>query len=353
MSSEVHQSDSPVAQFISQVIEPQRHEMHQWKNTMKHQGILLEDAQKRRRVTPTKMGPSFLFVHRGRRIGGVDSRTTTLVSGQARDATQSVELGHEYLRASSVSTSAGRSFHVSQFDAADKYREQSGTPVTARPASERAKPVASLAVSSKEDLRREWSRSTEALAHLKSVNQLIHIEHYSPNLALRVYVVAEESVAAVARIPFYIAGDGRSSVRQLLKRERERRESSEYLRSRVLAVGQEHLAQMGVSLEQTLSEGEIRVLGTAPEAEAGGGFSVDVFADLSDDLKNLAIDAMWAFPGLTGTAVDIQTPSLDSAEGATVSNVVPTADISEFLYPAYGEPRRCGVRIIDQMIRRS
>ncbi len=327
--------------------------MHHWKNTLKHQGILLEDAQKRRRITPAKMGPSFLLVHRGRRIGGIDSRTTTLVSGQARDATQSVQLSHAYLRASSVSTSAGRSFHVSQYDAADKYRDQSGTPVTARPASERAKPVTSLAVSSKEDLRREWDRSTQALAHLKSVNQLIHIEQYSPNLALRIYVVAEETVAAVARVPFYIAGDGRSTVRQLLRKERERRESSEYLRSRVLAVGEEHLKQMGVTLEQTLSGGEIRVLRTAPEAEVGGGFSVDVFPDLSDDLKSLAIDAMWAFPGLTGTAVDILTPSLDSAEGATVSNVVPTADVSEFLYPAYGEPRRCGVSIIDHMIRRS
>jgi len=350
MHSDVNHPVSPVEQFISQIVEPQRNEMHLWKSTMKHQGILLEDAQKRRRITPTKMGPSFLLVHRGRTIGGIDSRTTTLVSGQARDATQSVEISHQYLQASGISTTTGRSFHVSQLDAAEKYREQSGARVTARPASERAKPVTSLAVSSAIELQREWERSAEAVSHLKSVSQLVQVESYTQDLALRVFVVGEEAVAAVLRVPFYLVGDGSSTVSQLLEAERTRRAACDYLGSRILPTQDEDLALMKLTMDEILTAGDIRILESAPEAAAGGGLSVDVFEELSDELKDLAIDAMWAFPGLTGTGVDIATPSLHSADGATVSNVVPTADIGEFLYPAYGEPRRCGVRIIDQML---
>lgn len=350
MPSDVNQPGSPIEHFISETIAPQRDQMHQWTNTKKHQGILLEDAAKRRRITPTKLGPSFVLVHAGHPIGGIDGRTTTLVSGIAREATQTSQMSHSYLRASQVPIKDGRTFHVSQIDAAESYRKQVGPRVTARPSAARAKPVTSLAVSSPEGLRREWERSSAALSQLKGVNQLLHVESYNPQLPLRIYVVGERAVAAVVQVPFHLIGDGSSSVLQLVEEERSRRNQCEYLSSRSISPEDELLAHMGLTLDEVIPADTIRVLDAAPEGEVGGGFSVDVFDDLSEDLKHMAIDAMWAFPGLTGTAVDIMAPALDGAEGATVSNVVPTADISEFLYPAYGEPRRCGVRIIDQMI---
>lgn len=351
MPSDVNYSASPTLQFITDVIEPRRDEIQLWRDVKKHQDILLEDAQKRRRTTAVKLGSGFLLKREGQRIGGLDAGVTTLVSGQALQSTQSLEVCHAHLRASQVPTVSGRSFHVSDRSSAEEYRRAQGSPLTVRPGTYLGKPVVSLRVSSAQELDREWERAGAALVRLKSARQQIYLENFSDDLSLRVFVVGEDVVAAVARMPFYLVGDGRASVHELVEAERKRRSACENLSQRFPVINADHLGSMGVTTDQVLDAGEVRTLPAEPHGAAGGGVNVDILNDLSDELKSLAIDAMWSFPGLNATAVDIRTPALDSAAGARVADVIPQANLSEFTYPAYGEPRRCGVWMIDHMIK--
>jgi len=351
MSNHVASAVSPIEQFITDVVEPKRSQMHVWKNTQSHEEILLEDAQKRRKTRPFKLGSNYLFTRKAEPVGGFDSGVTTLVSGQAQRATQSIELCRTYLQASNVPTLTGKSFDTSELAVAEQYFRDYSSSATVQPDIVGSTTILPLAVTTAEGLKSEWGRVQDALGDLKPADRRIHLQIYRPDLTVRMFVIREDVVAAVLRVPFYLIGDGESSVTQLVQRERETREECDYLGSRSLKVEDEQLSAMNLDWDDILPAGDVRVLPSSSEQELGGLISVDVLEQLHGRIRELAVDAMWAFPGLSVTAVDIMTPRLDSPEGAQVISVLPAASISDFLYPALGQPRRCGVRILDQMIR--
>lgn len=340
---------SPIEQFITTEVEPRRDQMNKVKHPKRHLSILLDDARKRRRTTPNKIGNGHMLVHKGRLIGGVEKGMTTLVSYQARRATQSLLATRKYLRASGVATVPGKVFHASQMHAAQSHWEKLGGAVTIRPASSGAKSGVTVGVTSAEGFQAAWEYAAEASKPLRTLSQQIQIEAYDPGLLVRLYVVGESAVAAVVRVPLYVVGDGRSTVQELLDQERRRHEECKYLASRFPTVDEDSLAGLGITLATVPTVGHIQFLVTSPANP--GGVTVDVLNQLAPDLVELATDAMWAFPGLTAAGVDIVTPNLDGAEGAAVANVDPAVGFDEFLYPTYGTYRRCGLAVLDHMIQ--
>lgn len=340
---------SPIEQFITAEVEPRRDRMNKVKYPKRHLNILLEDAKKRRRTTPNKIGNGHMLVHRGRLIGGVEKGMTTLVSYQSRRATQSLLAMRKYLRASGVPTVPGKVFHASQMHAAHSHWKSLGGAVTVRPASSGAKSGVTVGITSSEGFQTAWEYAAEASKPLRTLSQQIQIEAYDPGLLVRLYVVSESAVAAIVRVPLYVVGDGRSTVQELLEQERRRHEECKYLASRFPTVDRDSLAGLDITPDMVLTAGRIQPLVTSPASP--GGVTVDVLDQLAPDLVELATDAMWAFPGLTATGVDIVTPHLHSAEGAAVANVDPAVGFDEFLYPTYGTYRRCGLAVLDHMIR--
>ncbi len=139
----------------------------------------------------------------------------------------------------------------------------------------------------------------------------------------------------------------------LLDREVSRRKECAYLKARIPRLKEADLARVGVDRETLLAPGEIQQLTRGTEEHKGGSISVDVLDTMASELGALAVSATWAFPGLAAAAVDIVAPSLDSAEAGRVTAVLPGADITEFQYPAYGQPRRCSVPMLNHMLRAS
>lgn len=342
---------SPTEKFIAEEIQPRRDEMNTVARTRKHVSILLEDARKRRRITPSKVGATHLLTHKGRVIGGIeeDENVTTLVSQQAQRVTQSLLATRKYLRVSDVPTAPAKVFHASQLNTAEKHWEAFGSAVTVRPASSRAHTATTVGITDPALFRSAWARAAEASADLRTLSQQIQVEVHRPALAVRFYLVGERAAAAVVRVPLYVVGDGRSTVGQLVGEERTRRQECKYLGSQFPAVDDEFLADSGLRLASVPRPGSIQMLTSS--AAAPGGITVDVLNRVSSELIELATDAMWAFPGLDATAVDLLAPSLDSAEGAVVAGLDPSAHFAEFLYPTYGTPRRCGIAVLDHMLR--
>lgn len=338
----------PVEDFISAEIEPRRNEMRTVRQPKKHTSILLEDARKRRRVAHKKIGTSYLLLRGGRTIGGVDGGMTTLVSEQARRVTQSLLTTRRYLRASGVPTLPAKVFHADQAVAAEKQRLRLGSAVTIRPASVSADGGTTVGVTTSEGFHKAWDRATEALRGLPTLRQQVQVQAHRPGLALRVFVVGETPAAAVVRVPLYVVGDGRSTVAELVEAEKARHQQCRYLGPLFPIVDDAFLAESGLRLRTVPWPGQVTMLRLSPEAP--GAVTIDVLERISPDLAELAVEAMWSLPGLGATAVDILTPSLDSAEEATVTGVDPAARLYEFLYPTYGTYRRCGLAILDDMI---
>ncbi|WP_345476109.1 hypothetical protein [Nesterenkonia rhizosphaerae] len=135
-----------------------------------------------------------------------------------------------------------------------------------------------------------------------------------------------------------------------MEQELRRREQCGYLKEQLPTLDEEFISGLTVSPDYVPHEGSLQVLQPLADLHGGGGLSIDVLEVVAPGLLDLSVNAMWAFPGLSATAVDIITPSLDSADEAVVLDVDPGADLSEFIYPAYGRERRVGVAILDQML---
>ncbi|WP_044494294.1 hypothetical protein [Nesterenkonia massiliensis] len=347
-----HAALSPVQRFIAEAVERRREKFNVWENPLDNKAILLQDARKRRRTTPKGLGNSHLLMHKERLIGGVTwvyGGATTLVSHQAQHAAQSLQVQRQYLKASEVPTVSGRSFHSSSYGAAEAHLNRMHGAVTVRPTATRVRGGTTMNVSSPEHFKAAWEKTSAACARLRSVDQLIELEEYRPGLALRLYVVGEDVVAGVVRVPLYVVGNGKSTIGTLVDEELKKRSACEYLRGTQPTIDDAFLAPRGLKRDTVPEAGRVQLL-TYDTDRREGGLTVDVLNRVSPDLRSLAVDAMWAFPGLSATAVDILTPSLEKTEEAIVSSIDPNASLAEFLYPAYGEYRRVGLAVLDHMI---
>lgn len=111
--------------------------------------------------------------------------------------------------------------------------------------------------------------------------------------------------------------------------------------------------------EPTGSRLQLRAYAVGPEAvsvlavvpgEGDRALSVDATEIISGDLATLAVDAMRAIPGLLCAAVAIQTPSLESAEGAEVVAIDEAASIIPHHFPHLGPGRPVADAIAEQIL---
>ncbi|MBE1524877.1 hypothetical protein [Nesterenkonia lutea] len=339
--------------FIAEQLEPAFDQLHRWQNIMDHE-MLLHRAARRKKMTITKINDSnVLFFLAGMVVGGMDTVVTSLVSHQARRVSASKAMTKKYLQAAEVPTPRGRAINPTEFSRAVQHLKKSGGPVTVKPSAGRAGRGITTAVTTKEQLRQAWTSAMAARSATSSARYVIMVEEHRPGLDIRAYVVGETVVAAVARVPFYVIGDGLSTVGELAAAELERRRPNAYLSARQPRVTDAFLAPMGITMQTVPERGALQLLTPTADTARGGGLAVDVLELLSDELRDLAADGLLAVPGLGAGAVDMLAPDLGSAAEAVVLDVNPYANLMQFHYPAYGTARRVNDPIIDQLLHRA
>src|SRR5699024_8285030 len=109
----------------------------------------------------------------------------------------------------------------------------------------------------------------------------------------------------------------------------------------------EFIEAAGYTLESVPEKGEKIYLRQKTNVSSGGD-PIDVLDDLSDDIKEIAINALKAVPGLKHGGVDIIINEGNvSHHPAVVIELNPTAQIGGALYPLKGESRNIPAAIID------
>lgn len=351
-SGEQAGSLSPMETFILDELEPRRDDLNTFSNAKGHTRLLL-DAARRRKLRAQKIGwtstSTFALYRSAAPVAGIYGGVTTLVSQQALKATSSRELTRQCLVLSQVPHLPGKTLHVSQGRSAALFMERLDQPVSVRPSARGIRTGVSARLSTSEDLARAWNRATTACAKLPVLKQQIDVEAFLPWVPLRIFIVGENAAAAVARVPLYVVGDGNQTLSQLATAELKRRNAPAFTDDLKGVTAAGLLKARELDPQAVLPQGTLQLLSYDRSGQQGQGWSIDVLEVVSESLVELAVNAMWAFPGLGAAAVDVLTPSLSAADDAVVSGVEPDADLREFRFPTFGASRFPNREIMDRI----
>ncbi len=182
------------------------------------------------------------------------------------------------------------------------------------------------------------------------------VEEYIAGEEYRVYVVGDEVVAAMHRIPANIIGNGIDTIKELIEKKNQNRRENPRLISCPIKVNkelEEFIQASGYRLSSILQEGKQLFLTNKSNISLGGD-PIDVTDTISDKAKEIAIDAVKAVPGLFYGGVDIIINDRTSNnETVAVIELNPTAQIGSLLYPSQGKGRDVPAAIIDYLFPES
>ena len=195
----------------------------------------------------------------------------------------------------------------------------------------------------------ELEEAIQYVCHKLKQNDII-IEKYIPGEDFRLYVVGDKVVAAIKRVPANIVGDGFMSIKDLISFKNSLRKKNPYLSNGLIKIDDEVLNfinKAGYDLDSVLKKDEQVFLMAKANASAGGD-TIDVTNDISQEVKEIAVNAAQAMPGLVQCGVDmIIDLSGESHNKGTVIEINSRAQIGIHLFPVEGEPRDIPSAIID------
>ncbi len=178
----------------------------------------------------------------------------------------------------------------------------------------------------------------------------IILEKHIEGKDYRIYVVGDKVVGAILRVAPNILGDGINTIETLIKQKNANRNLNPRLVSCPIRVDNEtleYLNQFDYNLKTIPVEGQIVYTNNKANISLGGD-PIDVLNQLSEKIKETAINALHAVSGLEHGAVDVMIET--SPEGEQVGYVLelnPTAQLGGILFPIQGQPRDVPAAIID------
>lgn len=176
------------------------------------------------------------------------------------------------------------------------------------------------------------------------------VEQHISGREYRVYVIEDQVIAAYNREPANITGDGVSTIEELIQKKNYERRQNARLNSCLIHIDVEILEfieKKGYTLESVPPKDEYILLREKTNVSSGGD-PLDVTDEITDEIKQIAIDSVKAIPGLYHAGVDViinDNPNLK--EAAYVLELNATAQIGGILYPLRGKARNIPAAIID------
>lgn len=162
---------------------------------------------------------------------------------------------------------------------------------------------------------------------------------------IRVYVVGDEIAAATKRTSANVTGDGTSSIEELISFKNESRKSNPHTVTRLIKIDdrmKNYLKKQNLQLSDVPDKDEIVYLKGESNISAGGD-SVDVTDNIRSEVREVAIAAVKAIPGLNHAGVDM----IVNEKDAVVIEINSTGSTALHTFPLYGESQNVAEKIID------
>ncbi|MEC2158527.1 acylphosphatase [Virgibacillus halodenitrificans] len=225
------------------------------------------------------------------------------------------------------------------------YANQIGFPVVLKPA-KAAQGKGVIANIENEDFLRK------SLIHVRSHlgYQDVILEQFITGKEYRVYVMKDEVIAVLNRVPANVTGDGVNSIKKLIELKNKERRKNPRLYSCLIKIDFEienQLSKVGYKLDSVPKEGEQVFLREKSNITSGGD-SVDVTDEFPVEVKKMAIEALKSIPDFPHGGVDL---ILDSEQptnkSAYVIELTPVPQIGSLVFPMKGRGRDVPSAILD------
>lgn len=177
------------------------------------------------------------------------------------------------------------------------------------------------------------------------------LESHVPGDDYRVLVYDQTVVGVCLRLPANIVGDGRRTVRELIEEKNQRRRKNPFLSKGLIKPDHEvddYLAREGQHYESIPAKDQYIRLRSAANASAGGDVR-DVTDAFPDEIKQAAVGAVRAVPGLFCAGVDVLfeggSTAIEGRYSVLELNAHPQIGVN--MYPTEGTGQDAPHRIID------
>ena len=304
-------------------------------------------AARARGLEVVKVADGHYFYRGGNPVGGIRRMVTTLVGHQAVLICGAKHLTRGLLTAAGVPVPRGADFAPGELEQARAFVRSLGAPAVVKPSRGRGGGGVTVAVTTETGLEAAWARARATGER----GDRILVEQQMEGVDVRAFVVQDAVVAAAVRVPAHVVGDGHSSLAALIEHKQREREHHAYLARMPLVVDERLLRATDRAPDSVPAEGQVVLLNGVANLHQGGE-SLDVTDLLAEPVKELAVRAVRAIPGLGVAGVDLMVRSLDDTAGAVVLEANTSANISVHHRPAYGRAIDVGAAIVDAMLER-
>lgn len=253
------------------------------------------------------------------------------------------DLTKKYLLEAGVPTPEGKVFSVEQEkQEIINYAKKLGFPLVIKPVDGTAGHGVIANIKNRSQFLQALCYVTEDLKYKKII-----VEKHFEGIDSRVYVIEDKVIGAIKRVPAYVIGDGISTITELIKLKEKERFKNPALYGRRIRIDNEVynlVEQQGYTMDSIPHKGEQVLLKTKNNVSAGGE-SIDITDELTDEIKEIAINAGKAIPGLVQYGVDLMINFENNT--ASVIEVNSRPHITAQLFPEKGKARNIPKAIID------
>lgn len=268
-----------------------------------------------------------------------------LVSEDAKQTCIDKDLTRQCLAKAGVAVPLGKRFRYScEVDEMTKYADNLGFPVVLKPYNGSTGRGVVVNIPDRGALKKE----IKDLRKTVGKRDLI-VEKYFDGDDYRVLVQRNRVLGAIKRIPANITGNGKDSIEVLINQKNGLRKENPYLAKRLIEVDREilaNLAQQGYKLISRPASGK-RIYLRSKCNLAAGGDPIDVTDEIPEYVRNLAVQAVQAVPGLPGGGVDILVN--EKEKRACVIEINGAPQLGMHLFPIKGQARDVVGAILDDV----
>lgn len=266
-------------------------------------------------------------------------------SGLASGIEKDKVLAKELMRAAGIAVPVGR--RVSSAEDAVRVQHDVGGPVVIKPVDGVMGRGVTVNVTNPDDIHSGFSRAAGTGSDVL-VEQYIEVAS-----EYRAHATSTDCVGVFRRLLPSITGDGRSTVVELIKRKNELRRHNPSTRPSPIPmddVAESFLRRRGLRWDSVVPVGD-RVVVRDVNGITSGGDSEECWDTASDLIKDAAVRAVAAVPGMDWGGVDIV---VENETGTPyVIEVNTNAAINGSSFPSFGTPRDLGTVLWHRMYARS
>lgn len=285
---------------------------------------------------------NYSLSHEGRTHMFMGSRGDK-VSSEAIRICRKKDLTKKYLEQGNVPIPKGKIFlqDVSN-DKIIQYGEELGFPLVLKPSNGMGGRGVIAGINDPEELFSALTYVREDLNYKEVI-----LEKFVTGKDFRVYVVGDKVVGAIKRIPANVIGDGKNTIKDLIREKNRLRNRNPALYGSTIKLNKELYNMLNFknyTLSSIPKKGEVIYLKPKNNISAGGD-PIDVTDKLTKELKEIAINATKAIPGMAQSGVDLMV-DLEKNRGVVIEvNSIPS--IRTHLFPMKGIARDIPKAIID------